>query len=119
MAAFLLIWVNGAVGIIGDSGNYANLMYFGVLAIAAIAVLIARFRAPGMARTMFVTAAALVVVAGVSLVGRLGAQSSGPLEILILNGFLSPCLSSRAGSFCVPHERNKTEARVRFPSCML
>ena len=31
-AAFLLFWVNAAVGIIGDEGNPANLMYIGVLA---------------------------------------------------------------------------------------
>ncbi len=35
-AAFILIWVNGAVGIIGDSSNDANMMYFGVLAIGII-----------------------------------------------------------------------------------
>ena len=37
-AAFLLIWVNGAVGIIGSEDNDANLMYGGVLAIGVIGV---------------------------------------------------------------------------------
>ncbi|MDH3469138.1 MAG: hypothetical protein OES26_25195, partial [Gammaproteobacteria bacterium] len=32
-AALLLIWVNLAVGIIGNEGNPANLMYLGVLAV--------------------------------------------------------------------------------------
>lgn len=32
-AAFLLIWVNLAVGVIGDEGEPANLLYLGVLAV--------------------------------------------------------------------------------------
>ena len=32
-AAFLLIWINLAVGIIGDEGEPANLLYVGVLAV--------------------------------------------------------------------------------------
>ena len=35
-AAFILIWVNAAVGIIGDESNDANMMYFGVLAVGII-----------------------------------------------------------------------------------
>src|SRR5258708_1067640 len=30
-AGFLLIWVNGAVGIVGDEGNPFNLLYLGVV----------------------------------------------------------------------------------------
>ncbi len=49
VAALLLIWVNAAVGIIGEPGG-ANLMYFGVIAVAIIGALIARFKPRGMAR---------------------------------------------------------------------
>jgi hypothetical protein len=35
-AAFILIWVNGAVGIIGAARNDANMMYGGVLAVGSI-----------------------------------------------------------------------------------
>src|SRR4051812_7180541 len=34
--AFILLWVNGAVGIIGDENNPANLMHGGVLAVGVI-----------------------------------------------------------------------------------
>ena len=34
-AAFILFWVNGAVGIIGADGDDANSMYYGVLAVIA------------------------------------------------------------------------------------
>ena len=35
-AAFILIWVNGAVGIIGSENNDANLMYGGVFGVFVV-----------------------------------------------------------------------------------
>jgi hypothetical protein len=57
-AAFLLIWINAAVGIIGSEDNPANLMYGGVLAVGTIGAVIARFEPDGMARALFVIALA-------------------------------------------------------------
>lgn len=71
-AAFLLLWVNGAVGFLGDEDNPANLMFLGVLAIALAGAIIANFRATGMARAMFVTAAAQLLVGVVALAAGLG-----------------------------------------------
>src|SRR5919112_554087 len=42
VAAFILIWMNLAVGIIGSEDNPANLMYGGVLAVGILGALIAR-----------------------------------------------------------------------------
>lgn len=56
--AFLLVWVNLAVGFIGDEGNPANLMFAGVLGTAAVGSAIARLRARGMAITMACTSIA-------------------------------------------------------------
>ena len=86
-AAFLLVWVNGAVGIIGSEDNDFNLIYGGVLAVGVIGAIIARFQPPGMARALFATAAAQASVAVVALIAGLGSPESGPLEILALNGF--------------------------------
>jgi len=87
-AAFLLIWLNGAVGIIGSEDNDANLMYVGVLAVGIIGALIARFRPHGMARVLFVTALGQALVAVIALIFGLGSGSPpGVLGILILNGF--------------------------------
>jgi hypothetical protein len=86
-AAFILVWVNGAVGIIGAAGNDANVMYFGVLAVGIVGAIIARFQPHGMARALFATALAQALVAVIALVAGLGAPLSGPAEILILNGF--------------------------------
>ena len=49
LTGFLVTWVNGAVGIIGNEDNPANLMFFGVIAIAIAGAFVARFRASGMA----------------------------------------------------------------------
>jgi hypothetical protein len=64
--SFLLIWVNLAVGIIGDGP--ANLMFFGVILIAAAAAVAARFTPRGMAKAMLAAAGAEVLVAVVTLV---------------------------------------------------
>ena len=71
-AAFLMIWANAAVGIIGSEDNPANLMYAGVLAVGVIGGVLARFRARGMAHAMAVTAGALFVVFAAAVLGRVG-----------------------------------------------
>ena len=86
-AAFILIWVNGAVGIIGSENNPANLMYFGVLAVGIIGALLARFQPLGMARALFATALAQTSVAVIAVIAGLGQPWSGPLELSALNGF--------------------------------
>lgn len=61
-AGLLLIWGNLAVGFIGREDNPANLLYGGVLAVAAVGALVARFRPLGMARAMFAAALSQFVV---------------------------------------------------------
>lgn len=67
VAAFLLIWINGAVGILGSEDNPLNLVYAGVLGVAAIGALLAGFEPRGMARAMQFTAAAQVAVGALVL----------------------------------------------------
>ena len=83
-AAFLLIWVNGAVGIIGSENNDANLMFFGVLAVGVFGALIARFRPHGMARALLATAIAQTSVAAIALVAGFGSEAR---DILGLTAF--------------------------------
>ena len=66
--AFLLVWVVGAVGLIGAEGNPADLMYGGVLAVGLIGAAIARLRSRGMARAMLATALAQSAVAAIALI---------------------------------------------------
>jgi hypothetical protein len=60
--AFLLFWVNGAVGIIGNEGQPANLMYGAVFAVGLIGSLMTRFKPRGMARTLFAAALTQMLV---------------------------------------------------------
>ena len=53
---FLLFWVNSAVGIIGNEGHPANLLYALVFIIGISGSLATRFTAGGMAATLFTTA---------------------------------------------------------------
>ena len=87
-AAFLLIWVTGAVGIIGNENNDANTLYFGVLAVGIVGALITRFRPGGMVRTMYAMAIAQVGVAMIALIAGWGSTAPiWPKDILALTGF--------------------------------
>lgn len=89
-AAFLLVWVNGAVGIIGNENNDANIMFFGVLVVGLIGAIIARLQPKGMARSMYATALAQVMVAVIALATNLGlAGASWPWDVLVLTGFFT------------------------------
>jgi hypothetical protein len=78
--AFILVWLNLAVGVIGDEGNPANLMYGGVLAVGIIGALVARFQPQGMARALAGTALAQALAAVIALIAGWG-------NALILTGF--------------------------------
>ena len=87
-AAFLLVWIALAVGIIGVEGDPFDLMYVGVLAVGVIGAIVARFLPVGMARALFATALAQASVAVIALIaGKHQSSVSSVPEILILNGF--------------------------------
>ena len=56
-AAFLTVWANLAVGMIGSEDNAYNQLFGGVLALALAGSAVARFRAAGMAWAMLAAAA--------------------------------------------------------------
>ncbi len=86
-AAFVLIWSAGAVGIVGETGDPADLMYAGVLAVGIVGAVVARFRPLGMARALLATALAQAVVAVIALLaGKHEAPISSVAEILGING---------------------------------
>ena len=61
-ASFLTVWVNLAVGIIGNENNPANDLFFGVVAVAVFGSLLVLFRARAMAWVMVATAVAQLAV---------------------------------------------------------
>jgi len=59
-AGFALGWSNMVH--VADTGNLANLWYYSVLVVGAAGALLARLKAPGLARTLFVMAALLALI---------------------------------------------------------
>jgi hypothetical protein len=94
LAGFLTVWVNLAVGMYGSEGNALNLMFGGVLLVAATGALLASFRAGGMALAMGATAAAQLLAAGIGLAVGLSAgtdELAGPP--LAREAFLTACFA--------------------------
>lgn len=81
--AFLLIWINGAVGIT-DSG--ADALYLGVVAVGIIGAFLARFRPEGMARAMFAAALGQALVGVIALIAGIVPAHNAVLEILGITG---------------------------------
>lgn len=61
VAGFALGWSNMVQ--VADSGHPENLVYYSVLAVGVVGALLARLQAPGLARTLFVMAATLALIA--------------------------------------------------------
>jgi hypothetical protein len=100
MTAFLLVWISGAVGLIGSAHNDANLMYGGVLAIAASGAFIARWQAFGMAVAMLAASAAQANVGVIAIIWELGKDAPAwPQDIVVLTGIFSAMWLISAGLF--------------------
>jgi hypothetical protein len=88
-AAFILVWVNAAVGIIGKGEeDLPSLMFVGgVLAVGFIGAFVARARPQGMARALLATALAQALVAVIALTAGWGsAGPTWPRDILLATG---------------------------------
>ena len=86
-AGLFQAWITLAVGIIGSEDDPANLIHAAVLAIAVAGALVARGRAPGMARAMAVAAAAQALAFLVALAAGWG--FTGPLSIAFVTLWLA------------------------------
>ncbi|MED5548696.1 MAG: hypothetical protein VX529_04990 [Pseudomonadota bacterium] len=83
LSVLALIWINGAVGIIGSQSNAANLMYAAVLAIGLGGAVMARLRAAGMALTLALMAGAQVLIGLIAWLGGMGSGSPSWPQSLI------------------------------------
>ncbi len=94
-AGLLLVWVNGAVGIIGDEDE-ANAMYASVLVVGLLGALIARFEPHGMARALVAMAVAQTLVPLVAMTWVPASDfAPGVVQVLVLNGvFVAMWLAS-------------------------
>jgi hypothetical protein len=90
LAGFLTLWVNLAVGMLGDEDNDANAMFIGVLAIGALGAVVARLKPMGMARAMFATALAQLAVVAIAM----GLGGFDARELMLTACFALPWLAS-------------------------
>lgn len=84
-SGFFMVWVNAAVGIIGNEDNPLNLLYFGVLALGFLGSIACRLKPRGMATTGYTMAGATALVGAVALVMERGAPYYSPVEIIAIN----------------------------------
>lgn len=83
ITAFLLVWVNLAVGIIGDGP--ANLMYFGAPLVGFIVAAIARLSPHGISRALFATALAVALVPILALISGTSDFRPGLQPVFIID----------------------------------
>jgi hypothetical protein len=97
LAAFLTIWVNLAVGMIGEGDNSYNLLFLGVIALALAGAAAARLRPRGMAIVMPCAAAA-------QLAAALGGYPADRRGAIFSSVFALPWLAA-AGLFAIAARR--------------
>ena len=106
-AAFLIVWLNAAAGLIGiEDDDPANLLYVGVLVIGFIGAVIARLQPRGLARALFVTALAQALVGAIALEMP---NTAGSVQILILHAVFVTLFAGAALLF-------RYAARKGFPT---
>lgn len=107
LGAFLLFWVNGAVGIIGSEDNPANLLYGAVFAVGLVGSLVSRFKPRGMSHTLLIAAVVQLLIPVFALFiwpAQTSWGEAGVLGVFIFNTIfavlfaVSALLFRRAGS---------------------
>ena len=83
---FMILWANGAVGMIGDEGERYSLLFYLVIPLALAGAIVARFRSAGMVWAMLAAAIAqaAIGVGGYSLDPRGAVFSTGLAGLWLL-----------------------------------
>jgi len=85
LAALALIWINGAVGIIGNEDNPANLLYGAVLATGLVGAFLARLKPRGMSYALMATAIVQAFVPVAAFIIWRPDMSPGVVQVFMLN----------------------------------
>jgi len=86
LAAFFMVWINLAVGIIGDPGNPANMLFAGVLVAGIVGAVVARFQAGGMVRAMVAIAVVQALVGAIAFLA--GSMEGGVISGVFTSAWL-------------------------------
>ena len=87
VAGLLLIWVNLAVGVLGNESNPANLLFAAVFVTGLIGAFLARLEPAGMARALYATAAMQFLVPPIAFAIWRPEFNREVILVLFLNGF--------------------------------
>ena len=96
VTGFLVVWVNGAVGMVGNEDNAYNLLFLGAILVGAIGALLAWFRPAGMARALYATAIAHALVSLVALAAGWDLRGAALSLCFVLPWLLSAGLFGKA-----------------------
>ena len=77
VGAFLLFWINGAVGIIGSSNNDANMLYVAMLGLGLVASLAVRFKPEGLVKVLYGMVFLQVAIPVVAILGTFDVTQPG------------------------------------------
>jgi hypothetical protein len=105
-ATFLLVWVNGAVGITDSDADGLLLL---VPAVGFIGALVARFQPRGMAVAMFTAAVVVVAIVVIALIAGIVPAFNSAFSVLGLAGFFGMMF---VGSGLLFHEAARQRASV-------
>ena len=92
LGAFLLFWVNGAVGIIGSENQDANLLYGAVFVVGLVGSFVSRFKAKGMSITLVVTSIVQMLVPTIAIIIWPPSKTSwspSVVGVFLLSGFFA------------------------------
>jgi hypothetical protein len=95
--ALLMVWLVVAVGVLGETGDPADAMYGGVLAVLAAGALVARLRPGGMATALLAAALAQAAVAAVAL--ATGAGDGPAAKVIGVNAIFVALFLAAAALF--------------------
>lgn len=100
-ASLVQLWMNLAVGIVGEADNSVNQGFYGVVVAAAACAFTARFEAAGMARAMLATAGvqALLGLAVATAPSTPRIEPMGAGGVAMLSGMFVALWLVAAGSF--------------------
>lgn len=87
--ALFLIWANLAVGIIGNENNPANLLYFAVIAILLIQTVFAGIQPEKMARSLWITTLAQMIVPFIAIIIWKPVPDAGMVGVIGVNTFFA------------------------------
>ena len=98
-AALVLFWMIGALGVIGDSGDAADLLFASVFAVGLLGAVSVRFRPAGMAWVLVAMAVVQMAIGVIAIAAGMVPAYNSPFEVLGLSLFFATLFLGSAWLF--------------------